>query len=72
MGRDGPGEMIRLLALIILILMFTYLRSRQGGIRDNVSHNVGDGVHLVHDLVHVDTAAVCHLSVVAVPAIIDD
>jgi len=44
------------------------LRSWEGWIRHDVSHDVGDGVNLVHDLVHIDTAAVCHLSVVAVPA----
>ena len=45
----------------------SYLRSGQGGVGDDVSDDVGDGVHLVHDLVHINTAAVRHLPVVAVP-----
>ena len=43
------------------------LRSGQGWVRHYVSDDVGDGVHFVHDLVHVNTAAVSHLPVVAVP-----
>ena len=45
----------------------SYLRSGQGWVGDYVSDDVGDGVHFVHDLVHVNTAAVSHLPVVAVP-----
>ena len=39
----------------------------EGGVGHDVGDDVGDGVHLVHDLVHIDTAAVGHLPVVAVP-----
>ena len=45
----------------------SYLRSGQGWVRHYVSDDVGDGVHFVHDLVHVNAAAVRHLPVVAVP-----
>ena len=34
------------------------LWSGQGRVSDDVSHNLGQLVHLVHDLVHVDAAAV--------------
>ena len=43
------------------------LGSGEGWVRHHVGDNVGDGVNLVHDLVHIDTAAVRHLPVVAVP-----
>ena len=44
------------------------LGARQRGVRHHVRHDAGDLVHLVHDLVHVNAAAVRHLPVVAVPA----
>ena len=37
------------------------LRPGQGGVSDDVSHNLGQLVHLVHDLVHVDAATVGQL-----------
>ena len=43
------------------------LGSGEGWVRHNIGDNVGDGVNLVHDLVHIDTATVRHLPVVAVP-----
>ncbi len=44
------------------------LRSRQRRIADHVRHDVGDLVHLVHDLVDVDAVVVGQLFVVAVSA----
>merc|ERR1719510_2847097 len=44
------------------------LRSGQGWVGHHVSDNVGDGVHFVHDLVNINTTAVSHLPIVAVPA----
>ena len=43
------------------------LRPGEGGVGHHVGDDVGDGVHLVHDLVHINAAAVSHLPVVAVP-----
>ena len=63
-GRGGPTHRDYLYTLSWAL----YLRSGQGRVGHDVSDNVGDGVHLVHDLVHINTAAVSHLPVVAVPA----
>ena len=55
------------LVLVIIKLTLTYLRSGKCWIADHVRDDAGDLVHLVHDLVDVDAAAVGHLPVVAVP-----
>ena len=44
------------------------VRPGQGGVADHVGHDVGQLVHLVHDLVDVDAVVVGQLLVVAVPA----
>ena len=67
MAALGTGMVLEILIIKWTESWLVYLRSWEGWIRHDVSHDVGDGVNLVHDLVHIDTAAVCHLSVVAVP-----
>ena len=44
------------------------LRPGQGGVPHNISHNVGDLVHLVHNLVHIYAARVSQLAIVTIPA----
>ena len=64
----GAGVVLHTEIISRLLSWALYLRSGQSRVGHDVRDNVGDGVHLVHDLVDVDTATVCHLPVVAVPA----
>ena len=43
-------------------------RSWQSWVSNNIRHNVGDLIHLVHDLVHIDAGRLRQLAIVTISA----